>query len=392
MPRRKPQNYAQEDNDLIKVGLFSPLFSLLALRMPIRAPDSQIFENIFPDLRKLGITRSSAPFTLHYMKSENWGSYRITPRMRVISDNDYAGDPDGLIQLAHHLLSPSVEMRAIISSHLRAGDSWNTYEDSVAAGVAAIEDLLALMPQQTKRSTVPILEGSRTPLKDSRTAADTPAARTIIDEALKSDSQLPLFVSCGGSLTSIASAWLMEPAIAEKLTVVWIGGPEHDGDALPPPGAPQYEYNLHEDVIAAQVLFNESDLTLWQIPRNTYRQFNVGRAELFIRMGMAGVLGDHLYELLAAVPVATKRLGFDFGETYILGDSALVTLTALHSTFEADPSSSHYRISPKPRLRDDGSYEARPDGVPMRIYTHLDARTTLEDLYAKLVIHEANRG
>lgn len=30
------------------------------------------------------------------------------PRMRVIIDNDFSGDPDGLFQLAHHLLSPSV--------------------------------------------------------------------------------------------------------------------------------------------------------------------------------------------------------------------------------------------------------------------------------------------
>ena len=31
------------------------------------------------------------------------------PRYRVISDNDYSGDPDGLFQLVHHLLSPSLE-------------------------------------------------------------------------------------------------------------------------------------------------------------------------------------------------------------------------------------------------------------------------------------------
>ena len=320
-------------------------------------------------------------------RSDHWGAYEIEPRMRLISDNDFAGDPDGLLQLAHHLLSPTIEMRGVISSHLRAGDSWNTFEDSVAAGVQAIEELLLRMPKQ---SNVAIYEGSRQPLANVTTPVDSPAARFIIDEAMKSDSSLPLYISCGGSLTAIASAWLLEPAIAEKLIVVWIGGPEHDGDGPIPPGAPQFEYNLHEDLIAAQVLFNHSNLTLWQIPRNVYRQFNVGRAELFIRMGMAGLLGDYLYELLAAVPVATKALGFAFGETYILGDSALVTLTALQSTFEADPSSSKYRTVAKPKINDDGKYEAA-DGVPMRLYEQLDVRSTVEDLYAKLVIHEANR-
>jgi purine nucleosidase len=46
------------------------------------------------------------------------------PRLRVISDNDYAGDPDGLFQLAHHVLSPSVDVRAVIGSHLAVDPSW----------------------------------------------------------------------------------------------------------------------------------------------------------------------------------------------------------------------------------------------------------------------------
>jgi hypothetical protein len=33
-------------------------------------------------------------------------SSEIKPRMRVIVDNDFSGDPDGLFQMAHLLLSP----------------------------------------------------------------------------------------------------------------------------------------------------------------------------------------------------------------------------------------------------------------------------------------------
>lgn len=38
--------------------------------------------------------------------------------MRVIIDNDLGGDPDGLFELTHHLLSPSVEIRDIVASHM----------------------------------------------------------------------------------------------------------------------------------------------------------------------------------------------------------------------------------------------------------------------------------
>jgi hypothetical protein len=45
------------------------------------------------------------------------------PRIRLILDNDYAGDPDGLFQLAHHLLSPSADIRLVVGSHLGADDA-----------------------------------------------------------------------------------------------------------------------------------------------------------------------------------------------------------------------------------------------------------------------------
>ena len=38
----------------------------------------------------------------------------IQPRMRVIIDNDFSGDPDDLFALVHHVLLPSVEIPLII--------------------------------------------------------------------------------------------------------------------------------------------------------------------------------------------------------------------------------------------------------------------------------------
>jgi len=42
----------------------------------------------------------------------------LSPRCRVIVDNDFSGDPDGLVGLAHHLLSPTNRVVAITSSFL----------------------------------------------------------------------------------------------------------------------------------------------------------------------------------------------------------------------------------------------------------------------------------
>ena len=42
---------------------------------------------------------------------------------------------------------------------------------------------------------------------------------------------------------------------------------------------------------------------------------------------------------------------------------------------------------PRPRIIDSGGYAANPAGPPLRIFTRLDARLVLEDLYAKLELH-----
>lgn len=317
-----------------------------------------------------------------------WRKDLIEPRIRVISDNDYSGDPDGLIQLAHHLLSPSVEVRAVIGTHLRAGDSWakSPDGDEVAAAVAAAEKIVDLCG---RTGQIQVLAGAPGPMIDEHTPQDSPGIRFIIEEAMREDTDIPLFMLCGGSLTEIASAYLHEPRIADRLTVIWIGGHEYEGLAVPPPGAPDLEYNLHEDVAAGLAFFNHSKLNLWQIPRDQYRHVLASRAELKVRMDGRGDLGTHLYSALATVANDLARSGYKAGEVYCLGDSPLVLLTALQSTFEPDPASSRYVTMKCPNLLPNGLYEENPNGREIRVYTLLDNRLLLEDFYAKLALHAA---
>ncbi|MCI2237760.1 nucleoside hydrolase [Paenibacillus sp. TRM 82003] len=301
------------------------------------------------------------------------------PRVRVLSDNDYAGDPDGLLQLAHHALSPSVDLVGVLSTHLREGDPFDPSGRSARHGAVAARHVLALCG----RDDVPVVTGSETALPDRSTPVRSAAAEAIVAEAMREDTDLPLFLACGAGLTEVASAWMLEPRIAERLTVVWIGGPEHPGVPAPPQAGPS-EYNLRIDVAAAQVVFG-SDLPLWQVPRDAYRQVLAGMAELEQRLLPHGELGAHLYGQLDGVHDLTAAHGLASGETYVLGDSPLVLLTALQTTFEADPASSRYRVLARPAVDDDGEYVAGPaTGAPVRVYEHLDTRLVLEDLYAKL--------
>lgn len=299
------------------------------------------------------------------------------PRARVIIDNDFSGDPDGLFQLAHHLASPSVEIPFVIGSHIHVGDFLDGTPHQPANAVAKVHELYAAM---ALRRRPPAVAGRNTALpKDGPPTADD-AARRIIAEALRTDTHLPLYYAAGAGLTDLAAALMLEPRIGSRLKLVWIGGMEHD-DMLP--GVPprrDAEYNLTIDLAAAQWIFQHSDIEIWQVPRNVYRQLIISHAELVGCLRGAGRLGTFLIAQLERVLALTKD---GLGETYILGDSPLVTLTALQSSFDPDSSSSAYVVRPTPRIADDGRYVPVSDGRPMRVYQTIDTRLTFADMNAK---------
>lgn len=298
-------------------------------------------------------------------------------RSRVILDNDYSGDPDGLFQLAHHLLSPSVTIPLIVGSHIHPNDFMDrsTVQAEHAATIAgALAGLLGVTPP-------PILAGRNAAPAPGVPPQATPAVTRIIAEARRTDTKLPLYYCAGAGLTDLAEALRIAPDIGQRITLVWIGGMEW-GDLLPGvPARTDPEYNLTIDSAAVATVFNDSAVTIWQVPRNVYRQLTIGMAALEAELAGAGRAGAFLLDALKSV---RARFPDGLGETYILGDSPLVTLTALQTPYEPDSASSDYVVRPTPRLGPDGRYLADPGGRPMRVYRTIDTRLTFTDLFAKL--------
>lgn len=300
----------------------------------------------------------------------------VTPRCRVIIDNDFSGDPDGLFQLAHHLLSPAVEVAFIIGSHIHDPepfDASKTQADNAARIASQLMDTMRL-PRRPD-----VIAGRNAAPAPGAPAEQTPAVRRILAEARR-DSKLPLYYVAGAGLTDLAEAVRIDPSIAPRLTLIWIGGPEHADSRPAVHVEPHKEYNLTIDLPATRHLFNDSALPIWQVPRDIYRTLMISHAELESGLAQAGALGrfllDHLEKIIQMVPN-------HLGETYILGDSPLVTLTALQSSFEPDPASSDYILRPTPRITEKATYEPAPDARPMRLYTSIDTRLTFEDMFAK---------
>lgn len=299
---------------------------------------------------------------------------------RVILDNDFAGDPDGLFQLAHHVLCPSLKIPLIIGSHLPA--TFGTGHDARDSAARAAE-LLGLM--QMGHAYVPIA-GAEAPIPSRASWRPSPATSAIVREAMRSDTTEPLIYASGAGLTELALAWLAEPRIGKRIRLVWIGGNPHSGSGSSGEERGAQEFNFMIDPLAAQIIFNESDIEIWQVPSNAYRQMLFSNAELD-ELGESGPLGaylkgrvDALPEMFAKIPGAPPIIQT---EAYILGDSPLVTLTALVPPIQPDPSSSRYVSMPTPHLLADGSYQAVPHARPMRVYTQLDAGLTFRDMLAR---------
>ena len=134
----------------------------------------------------------------------------------------------------------------------------------------------------------PVALGASKGMEDEQTPVESEGARFIIEEALKVDER-PLYIACQGAVTDVASALLICPEIAERITIIWIGG------AAYPNGG--FEFNLMMDIHAANVIF-ASKAELWQIPMDVYKQFGVSLAELQLKVHPCGKVGKYLFEQL----------------------------------------------------------------------------------------------
>ncbi len=295
---------------------------------------------------------------------------RAAGSMRVIISSDVANEADDPFAIAHALLTPAFDVRGIIAAHYgEAGSS--------ARSAELAHDLLRSMPGVS----VPVMEGCPVPLDGlvGGSAAETVTVRRLIEEALADDGR-PLYVLALGSLTDVACALRVEPAIASRMTVVWVGGGRY------PQGS--HEANLARDLTAAREVF-ASPVELWQIPSGAYKQLVVSVAELELRLSAAGPLGAMLLghmKRFAADAMDSKR--WIMPESWVLGDQAAVGVLLAEMK-------GCYRNIPAPSLRDDCRYGAPAEGVgarTVRVYDAVDTRFILEDLFAKLMLYSARMG
>lgn len=280
----------------------------------------------------------------------------LRPSARVIVDNDFAGDPDGLFALAHQWLSSSTKTVLVTTTALDAELAAMAGEPA-GRTAAKGRDLALELARVGGLNTCPVVTGAES--FGSSDAQVSAAAHAIVAQALRDD-PLPLFLTCGGPLTNVAAALRLAPEIAARMTLIWIGGSLASG------GEP--EYNFATDADAAREVLAHPSLPLRVVPRETYRQLTVSVAELGADLRPISPLGRWLYERYLQLPPFVQ-----LGPTVALGDSALVHAAVLN------------REAPAHRAL------LASIGRELPVVDRVDARALVADLLAKLRLHAAPR-
>jgi len=296
-------------------------------------------------------------------------AFKLPPEkiVRVITNTDAKNEADDQFAIVQAMLSPKFDNVGYIAAHF--GNK--RCDDSMERSRKELELIFDLMgfPKDL------IYDGAPVALPDRETPVDSPGARLIIEEAMKDDKR-KLYVTFFGPLTDLASAYLIEPRIAGRLTAIWIGGGKY------PNGAP--EFNLRNDINAANVVF-ASGIDIWQVPKNVYEMMPVSIAELEMRLYDKGAIGKYLLDQLVehSFEDAPRKSDFRTGETWVLGDNPAVGLILFEHRF-------CYDMIPAPFITDEMFYVHNGENCPIRVYNSIDPRLILEDMYAKIELFHKN--
>ena len=210
-------------------------------------------------------------------------------KIRMVLDTDTYNEIDDQFALVYALLSPDkLAVEAIYAAPFHNARSAGP-ADGMEKSYAEILRLLEFLGRSAEDFVYP---GSTAWLGSARQPQDNAAVRDLIDKAMASPTDDPLYVVAIGAITNVASALLLAPEIIEKIVVVWLGG--HDLDW--PHTA---EFNLKQDVPAAQVVL-DSGVPLVIVPcMGVTSHLLTTLPELKSHIGGTNAVGDYLCQIFA---------------------------------------------------------------------------------------------
>jgi inosine-uridine nucleoside N-ribohydrolase len=167
-----------------------------------------------------------------------------------------------------------------------------------------------------------------------------------------------------GAITNIASAVLIEPAILDRIVVVWLGG-----HALHWPHTK--EFNLRQDLTASRLLF-DCGVPLVHIPCmgvTSHLLTTVAEIERYVKG--QGAIGDYLYDIFSAYHHD------HFGWSKVLWDIATIAYLINETWVPTN-------LVPSPILTDQLTWSADASRPLIRSAVFVDRDLIYRDFFQKL--------
>ena len=280
----------------------------------------------------------------------------------AVLDTDTYNEIDDQFALAYALLArEAIDLRAVVAapfSNSRAATPGEGMRKSYDE-IRRILDIFGKAPEGFA------WRGSSVYLPDRNTPVDSEGARRIVELAREAhDAGVKLHVLAIAAITDVASALLLAPEIAQDIVIVWLGGHEPDYKD-------NNEFNLRQDVPAAQVVFDSAAPLVWIPCRNVASALETTLAELRPAIAPAGKLGDFLYDRTEEL---MKQRGIP---AKIIWDISTVA-------YFSAPQACEQQLIPAPVLGDDKSWSRAPGRREITVVRSLDREAVFADLFAKL--------
>lgn len=280
---------------------------------------------------------------------------------RMVLDTDTFNEIDDQFALVYALLSPErVSVEAIYAAPFS-----NSRAATPAEGMRlSREEIERLLSRLGRDPAELVYNGVTEYVGAAKEAREAAAVDDLIARARASSADDPLYVVAIAAISTIASALLKAPDIAERVVVVWLGG-----HALHWPHT--REFNLRQDVGGAQVLL-DSDAPLVLVPcEGVTTHLTSTPAEITEYVEPHGEIGAFL-----------ARRFKDYSDDHVGWSKEIWDMAAI--AWLIDPDWAPSVLRPTPILTDQMTWsfdDARP---PMRYVRHLHRNPIYRDFFVKL--------
>lgn len=205
---------------------------------------------------------------------------------RVWIDADTANEIDDLYAITRLLAAPELEIAALSSAH------WSRSPAAEGNTVEASQRLNEALLGLAGRPSIPHPRGSAVGVYwwGADRAAYSAAAYHLIRAAQQMPEGQKLTVIALGALTNVASALMIEPSIAPKIRLYWLGAFIDTEKGV----WDKSEFNCLNDIPALNEVLNRKDLELRVMPASVARALTFDYAETAERLARHGRLGEFL--------------------------------------------------------------------------------------------------